>query len=124
MLGLLSLPDVVKNDVLNGFISMGHARVLSKLDNPNRIIELNNKIKKDHLSVRDLETIVSEGRYKKINPVKREKVSGPYVYVENHMRELIGNKVKIDSKKIVIPYNSEKDLERILELLKIDVKVD
>src|SRR5574344_356191 len=53
MLGLLSLPEDVKNDILHGFISMGHARVLSKLDNNNRIIELNNKVKKNHLSVRE-----------------------------------------------------------------------
>ncbi len=124
MLGLLNLPDSVKNDILNGFISMGHARVLSKLDNPNRIIELCNKIKKDHLSVRDLETLVSEGHFKKTNPINRTKSISPYRYVEDHLKELIGNNVKIDNKKIVIPYNSEKDLERILEILNINMKVD
>ncbi len=124
MLGLLSLPEEVKNDVLHGKISAGHAKILSKLDNQNRIIELNNKIKKDGLSVRELENIVSEGHFKKINPINRVTKTNPYSYVEEHMRELIGNKVKIDSKKITIPYNSEKDLERILEILKINVKVD
>jgi len=124
MLGLLTLPDTVKSDILNGFISMGHARVLSKLDNPNRIIELCNKVKKDHLSVRDLEVLVSEGRFKKTNPINRIKPTRPYGYVEEQMRDLIGNNVKIDNKKIVIPFNSEKDLERILEILKIDMKVD
>lgn len=124
MLGLLTLPDTVKSDILNGFISMGHARVLSKLDNPNRIIELCNKVKKDHLSVRDLEVLVSEGRFKKTNPINRVKPIRPYGYVEEQMRDLIGNNVKIDNKKIVIPFNSEKDLERILEILKIDMKVD
>ena len=40
------------------------------------------------------------------------------------MREKIGTKVKISNKKIEIPFDSEKDLERILEILKIEVKVD
>ena len=30
----------------------------------------------------------------------------------------------IKNKKIVIPFNSEKDLERILEILKVEVNVD
>jgi ParB family transcriptional regulator, chromosome partitioning protein len=124
MLGLLSLPEDVKNDILHGFISMGHARVLSKLDNNNRIIELNNKVKKNHLSVRELEELVSNGNYKKINPIKRANTPSPYSYVENRMREVIGNKVTIDSKKISIPFTNEKDLERILEILNIDMKVD
>ena len=36
----------------------------------------------------------------------------------------IGNRVRIKNKKIIIPFNSEKDLERILEILQIEVKVD
>ena len=38
------------------------------------------------------------------------------------MREKIGTKVKISSKKIEIPFDSEKDLERILEI--IDINID
>ena len=45
----------VKNDILYARISMGHARVLSKLEDKNLIIELSNKVKKDKLSVRELE---------------------------------------------------------------------
>lgn len=124
MLGLLVLPESVKNDILEGLISMGHARVLSKLSNPNRIIELSNKVKKDNLSVRELETLVSEGSFKKTNPIVRNKVSSPYKYIETTIREKIGNKVKISDKKIVIPFNNEKDLERILDILNIEVKID
>ena len=40
------------------------------------------------------------------------------------MTDRIGNRVRIKNKKIIIPFNSEKDLERILEILKIEVKVD
>jgi len=124
VLGLLTLPEEVKNDILYGYISMGHARVLSKLNDRDKIIELSIKVKQEKLSVRELEQLVSEGDFKKTNPINRTKTSTPFKYVEEYMRELIGNKVKIDSKKITIPYNSEKDLARILEILKIDMKVD
>ena len=40
------------------------------------------------------------------------------------MTDRIGNRVRIKNKKIIIPFNSEKDLERILEILQIEVKVD
>lgn len=124
MLGLLTLPEEVKRDILSGNLSMGHARVLSKLEDVNKIIELNEKIKKEDMSVRDLEVLVSENNYKKNNPIKKTSSYSPYGYIEKEMREHIGSKVKIDSKKIIIPFNSEKDLERILDILKIDVKVD
>ena len=47
-----------------------------------------------------------------------------YNYVEEAFTDKIGNRVKIKNKKIVIPFNSEKDLERILEILKVEVNVD
>ena len=41
---------------------------------------------------------------------------------ERLMREKVGTKVKIKTKKIEIPYDSEKDLERILEILGIRIE--
>lgn len=124
MLGILRLPESVKNDILHNFISLGHAKVLSKLDSESKIMMLVNKIKKEHLSVRALERIVEEKNYKKKNEINVVKTASPYKYVENIMTEKIGTKVKIKSKNIVIPFDSEKDLERILEILNIEVKVD
>ena len=126
MIGLLKLPEEVKKVVLEGSISMGHARILSKLEDPDLVKELCNLIIKDHLSVRDLEGIASNPDYKRKNPsVKKNKTnSNQYNFVAEALTEKIGNKVKIQNKKIVIPFNSEKDLERILEILDVEVKVD
>ena len=126
MIGLLKLPEEVKKNVLNGEISMGHARVLSKLEDTETIIELANKIVKDTMSVRDLEALVADPNFKRKNPgnVPKVKVPNQYSYVAEAFTDKVGNKVKIQNKKIVIPFNSEKDLERILEILNIDVKVD
>ena len=38
------------------------------------------------------------------------------------MLEKIGTKVKISNKKIEIPFDSEKDLERILEIINIEIE--
>jgi ParB family chromosome partitioning protein len=126
MIGLLKLPEEVKKYIFNGEISMGHARVLSKLEDTDTIIELANKIVKDTMSVRDLEELVSDPNYKRKNPivVPKAKQTNQYNYVAEAFTDKVGNKVKIQNKKIVIPFNSEKDLERILEILNIDVKVD
>src|SRR5574344_1049955 len=119
MLGLLKLPEETKKLVENGNLSMSHARSLSKLDNPEEIIKLANKIVNDNLNVRDIESITRD-----INLPKKSKIntSNNYNIYENVMQEKIGTKVKIHNHKIEIPFDSDKDLERILEI--IDIKIE
>ena len=124
MLGLLRLPDSVKKDILDGNISAGHAKILSKLEDKDQILSLVEKIKKDNISVRGLESLVENPTYKRKNEIKVVKQDNKYNYVEEVLTDTIGNKVRIKNGKIVIPFDSEKDLERILEILKIEVKVD
>ncbi len=124
MIGLLNLPEAVKTDVIDGMISMGHARVLSKLEDADTVIDLAKQIKEKNMSVRDLESLVSNTDYKRKNPTVVKTPTKDYNYVEEALTDKIGNKVRIQNKKIVIPFNSEKDLERILEILNIEVKVD
>ena len=124
MIGLLSLPDNVKEDIISGDVSMGHARVLSKLDDEELIDELVKKIKSSHLTVRKLEELASNPDIKKKHPVNKVTNDKKYNYVEDALTDTIGNRVRIQNNKITIPFNSEKDLERILEILGIEVKVD
>lgn len=120
ILGLLRLPEYTKELVSNGKISMGHARVLSKLEDDELINTLATKIVRDGLSVRDIENLVKEEDYTKKVKIVR---SNPPMYniFENAMREKIGTKVKIKNNKIEIPFDSEKDLERILEIINISI---
>ncbi len=120
MLGLLRLPKNVQSLVLNKDLSLGHAKILSKLENTDKINELSEKIIKENISVRKLEEILNKEDFVKAIPIKRKEYN-PYVHIESIMREKIGTSVKINAKKITIPFDSEKDLERILEILKIDV---
>ena len=62
--------------------------------------------------------------YKRKNAIVKIKNENSYNYVEEAFTDKIGNRVRIKNKKIVIPFNSEKDLERILEILKVEVNVD
>jgi len=125
LLGLLRLPETVKKYVESGSISMGHARVLSKIEDKDKIAELAERIINEKLSVREIEDIVSgNSEVKKNNPITRTKavINPRYQIYENTMRELIGTKVKISNRKVEIPFDSEKDLERILDIL--NVKID
>ena len=124
MLGLLNLPDNVKNDVLEGNISMRHAKVLSKISDEETVNSLVQKIKSKRMTVRELETLASNPDVPKKHPVTRTVETKKYDFVEDAMTDKIGNRVRIKNNKIVIPFNSEKDLERILDILDIKVDVD
>lgn len=122
MLGLLKLPKSVQEMVLYNKISMGHARVLSKLENNSQIEELARKIVEDGMSVRELEKIV-DLTYKRTVQIKRKEknINIEYKYIEELIKEKLGTKVSISNNKIQITYDSTDDLTRILEILNIKI---
>ena len=123
LLGLLTLPKYVQKEVINGTISMSHARVLSKIDDVDLIINLSNRIIDEGLSVRELENLSREDNVIKKNKIVRTVQNNPrFKIYESVMRDVIGTKVQISKNKISIPFDSDKDLERILEILNIDVE--
>lgn len=121
-LGLLNLPDNVQKMILNSDISMGHARVLSKMDDGYEIEELAKRIINENMSVHELENISKTEDIKKRTPITRRKSYDDYSHVENEMREILGTKVKIDNKKVSIFFENINDLNRILEIMNIDIK--
>lgn len=123
LLGLLSLPKYVQKEVINGTISMSHARVLSKIDDVDMILNLAQKVIDDGISVRELETLSREENVIKKNKIVRTVVLNPrFKIYESVMRDVVGTKVQISKNKISIPFDSDKDLERILEILNIDIE--
>lgn len=121
MLGLLRLPQSVQDMVSSGNLSMGHARVLSKIEDNDKIVELANKIVNEKLAVRDIEQISeSDDIEKKVKITRQKNPSNEnYKYVENLLREKYDSKVKIKDKKIEIGFTSPADLNRILEIMDI-----
>ena len=122
MLGLLRLPLSVQDMVLYGKISMGHARVLSKLENSEQIEDIANKVINENLSVRDLEVLTNESSYVRSTPSSKPRKSKEYKYVEDAMKEKLGTKVAISGNKIKISFVTKEDLNRILEILNIEVE--
>ncbi len=123
MLGLLTLPDMVIKLVESKELSMGHARALSKLEDPKKIEELAIKIVHDDLSVRDTEKMINALDLPKKHNISRNTTYDiRYSIYENLCREKLGVKVKISNKKIEIPYKDEDELARILEELNINIE--
>ena len=126
MLGLLKLPNATKQLVESGSISMGHARALSKISDEALVNQLADRVLNEALSVRDLEHLIAEENLPKKNKVLRKDAEQNihYLIYEKVMREKIGTKVKIIEHKIEIPFDRDKDLERILEILGIEISGD
>ena len=121
MLGLLSLPDDIQEDINHKKISMGHARVLSKLDNIDQQRELENRILEEGISVRQLEALTQEPNITKLNPQKKKTIHKEYSYLEDELSERLGTRVTVKKNKMEIFFVNDSDLSRILELLNIEV---
>ena len=121
-LGLLRLPSQVQDLVLDNKLSMGHARILSKMENNDEISELADRIVNENISVRTLESMTSTPEVKKKLPVRRVEKNTNYSYVESELKETLGTKVKISDKKIEIYFENNNDLDRILEIMNVKLK--
>ena len=119
ILGLLRLPDKVQDMVTSKQISMGHARVLSKLEDNNQIIEIANKIIDQKLPVREIEEITTNTSKKQKNVKRKQPSENEYKYVEELLKEKLDTKVKVCDNKIQINFTNVADLNRILEVLNI-----
>ena len=122
-LGLLTLPANVQNMVLDGKISMGHARELSKLDDKEKINEYAKKIVTDNLSVRNIEELSRNSDIKRKNPINKvaKENSNEYRYIERALSEKLDTKVKISGHKLEIKFNNAADLDRLLNIFNIDL---
>ena len=120
ILGLLRLPENVQRMILNHGLTMGHARVLSKLEDPEKIREIATKIVEENLTVRATEELLEAPAFVRINKVnRRDSGANEYRYVEDLMREKLDSKVKIKDNKITISFVNNADLNRILSVLNI-----
>lgn len=121
ILGLLRLPKEVQDMIISKKLSMGHARVLSKLEDSNQIIETATKIINQKIPVRELEKVVDGEQFErrvKINRPIPEKNEN-YKLVEDLLSDKLDTKIKVKDNKIVINFNNVADLNRILEILNI-----
>ncbi|UCE66211.1 MAG: ParB/RepB/Spo0J family partition protein [Candidatus Zixiibacteriota bacterium] len=116
---LLSLPDRVKNLIIEGRLSAGHARALLAIDNDAEKISLAEKFAADGLSVRELEKLVYT---EKSRQKSKKAVSRPpqLESIEESLKRKFATRVSINQKrkggKIIIEYYSDDELNRLLEI--------
>ena len=122
VLGLVSLPEEIKQMVIDKKLSMAHAKILSKLGDDEYAIALAQRIVNEEMSIRTLESIVKGNDVPKKHKIVRSvPLNRTYALFESAMREKIGTRVTISSKKITIPFDSDEDLTRVLEIIGIDM---
>lgn len=122
LLRLLSLPDAVKDHVIEGRLSAGHARALIGRDNQD---ELASRIIKDGLSVRDIEKLVKKPKDKAVKPTPQAKDADTQ-QIERDLAAHLSMKVSIEHNegketgKVVLRYKSLEQLDDLLRHLARD----
>ncbi|MFD1449433.1 ParB/RepB/Spo0J family partition protein [Oceanobacillus sojae] len=121
MIRLLSLPEEVIAYINNGELSMGHGRALLGLKNPEAIVVLADKIRKEKLNVRQVEKLIIEMNEKQVKKQKKPKKDIFIQERETVLRDALGTAVHIhkgkQKGKIEIEFYNDDDLNRILEYL-------
>jgi ParB family chromosome partitioning protein len=121
LLRLLKLPTEVKKSLAQEEITMGHARSLLSLSEPQKQREAYRIVVRKGLSVRETEKLV-----KKLTLVKKKKAPEKGLvdleYMRNDLRQWLGTQVKIVTSgkkgKIIIEFYSSEELERIIERIR------
>lgn len=125
-LRLLKLPPDIQAALRDNRISMGHARAIVSVENPDSQLFIFKKMVSEDLSVRKVEELARQVGIAPKEDVKPTTTSGPpreISQLQSKLSSHFGTKVKVnsDGKKgdIRIPFLSVEDLNRILDILKL-----
>jgi ParB family chromosome partitioning protein len=118
-LRLLNLPPEVKEEIIKGNLTMGHARAILSLPGHAAQRELCKKVIKKGLSVRATELLATRGS----SPATRAAAKVLHLTpIEEEMRKVFATKVSVKERngkgKIEIEFYSPEERERIIELLR------
>ncbi len=122
-LRLLKLPSEVKEEILNGALSMGHARAILSIEIPAAQIDLCRRIIAKGLSVRQAEALAAGQGAQGKNPLaKTGKKGNAQTFLEDELRAIFGTRIAVNDKngkgRIEIIYFSADERERIIGLLR------
>lgn len=126
-LRLLNLPDNIQAALRDDKISMGHARAIIGIEDADEQQYLFDQMIENNLSVRAVESLVrkaSEESSQKVKEGSRKKSepSETYIDFQNQLSSKFEAKIKIKADdrgrgSITIPFKSQQDLQRILDLI-------
>ena len=123
-LRLLKLDPIIQTGMRDGFISMGHGRALINIENLNDQLDIYEKIITQKLSVRATEELVRAYKNPKESTITKKKTLPSYASkAKKEISDLLNAAVDVklsDNGKgrLVVPFKSKIDLQRILNLLK------
>ena len=121
MIRLLDLPDELQGLVRAGALTMGHAKALLALPDDVDRLKMAERIVKEDLSVRAVESLARE---RQVSAVRRStpRKTPQVAALESELRALLGTKVSIKDRRgkgrILIEYYSPDEFDRILGLLR------
>jgi ParB family chromosome partitioning protein len=129
MLRLLQLPDAVRKLLQDGHLSMGHAKVLLGLENPETLATLAREIAKEGLTVREVERRLRElagprtGK-KAGRPRSADRLPPEIKRIEDRLRRFLQTDIAISVGRnnrgsLTIHFYSADDLERVLEAMRV-----
>jgi ParB family chromosome partitioning protein len=124
LLRLRQLPDPIKESIMEGALSMGHARALLGADTPAKQQTAWREVVAKKLSVRDTEALI-----KRINAEKKPARTPELTSAQRYFRDVsedlsrqFGTRVRIQRKgkkgRVEIDFFSDDDLDRLLGLLR------
>jgi ParB family chromosome partitioning protein len=129
MLRVLQLPAVVRKLLQDGQLTIGHAKVLLGLENPELITTIAREIVRDGLTVRDLERrlreVVGPRTGKKAGrPRSADRLPPEVKRIEDRLRSFLQTDVTVSVGKnnrgtLTLHFYSADDLERLLEVLRV-----
>ena len=124
-LRLLKLQPEIQAAIRNEKLSMGHARAIIGVEDVAKQLMMYREIIEKHLSVRDSENLARELGNKstitKKSNKNKEHLSIEYSKIQEILSSHFGNRIRLQraqkgNGKIVIPFENDEDLNRILEL--------
>ncbi len=110
-LRLFQLPESVIQMLYNQELSMGQVKPLISCEDKSLVESIAKRIVKEKLSAREVEALMKK------KPKVDKPVSHRFDYAEQLLRNKLQTKVKIEGSKIQIHFDSEDDLNRLLDLM-------
>lgn len=122
IIGILNLPDSVKQLVIDGKIPLTHARTLSKIKDPEKVEELADKVINEGLTTIALDEIAQDKTIEKRVASGRKETEEirTYKYIQEYLCDKLSTKVRITSTKVIIDFSGLEDFNRIMEILGIE----
>lgn len=123
LIRLRSLPQVIKDSLLDEKISMGHARALLGAGSEENQIQLFNIVIEKELSVRQTENLVNTAKkepqkfQKKMSVIEKQFLDKTSLILSNRVKSKVKIKKNGDKGKIEINFNSKTEFQRLIDLL-------